>query len=248
MCRAEVVIDPRWRGRLRCIPGAMSGFDGASVAALIASLVLLTMPITSHPDDIVPLPPPRQASAVSVEEALAKRRSVREFAGAGLSLEDAAQLLWAAQGMTQATEGLRTAPSAGALYPLDVFLVAGAVATLPAGIYRYEPKRHRLVRIVARDARHELASAAHLQRWIGDAAAIVVITGLYRRTGVKYGGRAERYVHFEAGHAAENLCLQAVTLGLGTTVVGAFSDAEVKRLLNLSEEEPLLLIPIGRPR
>jgi SagB-type dehydrogenase family enzyme len=177
---------------------------------------------------------------------LASRRSVRDFADAELSLEDTAQLLWAAQGITH-SEGLRTAPSAGALYPLEVYLVAGRVATLPAGIYRYDPRRHQLAPTASGDRRRELALAALDQTWIADALAVVVIAAVFRRMGVKYGGRGERYVHIEAGHAAENVCLQAVALGLGTTVVGAFSDAEVKRLLGLGNEEPLLLIPVGKP-
>ena len=197
--------------------------------------------------DSVSLPGPRPASAVSVEEALASRRSVRDFADAGLNLGDTAQLLWAAQGITH-SEGLRTAPSAGALYPLEVYLIAGRVATLPAGIYRYDPRRHQLVPTVSGDRRRELTLAALHQSWIADAPAVVVIAAVFRRTSTKYGGRGERYVHIEAGHAAENVCLQAVALGLGTTIVGAFSDAEVKRLLGLSEEEPLLLIPVGKLR
>lgn len=213
----------------------------------MVSVALPLMPMTTSGNDIVALPPPRPTSAVSIEMALGKRRSVREFADARLSLEDAAQLLWAAQGITHA-EGLRAAPSAGALYPLDVYLVAGAVASLRAGIYKYEPNNHRLIHVVAHDKRAELASAAMGQGWIARAPAIVVITAVYRRTRVKYAGRAERYVHFEAGHVAENVCLQAVALGLGTTVVGAFADAEVKRLLDLSEAEPLLLVPVGKPR
>lgn len=205
------------------------------------------MPMTLSADDVIRLPKPRPASAVSVEEALAKRRSVREFANLGLSLEEAAQILWAAQGITH-VEGLRTAPSAGALYPLEIVIAAGAVTNLPAGIYRYQPEHHRLIRVIARDNRAELAAAALRQHWIADAAAIVVIAANYPRTTAKYGRRGERYVHIEAGQTAENVCLQAVALGLGTTVVGAFSDSEVKRLLGLSEAEPLVLIPVGKPR
>jgi SagB-type dehydrogenase family enzyme len=196
--------------------------------------------------DSISLPSPRLASMISVEQALASRRSVRDFTDAGVSLDEAAQLLWAAQGITH-SEGLRTAPSAGALYPLEIYLVAGTVASLPAGIYRYEPKLHSLVRTVSGDQRCELAFAAGHQAWIANASAVVVIATVYRRTRTKYGDRAERYVHIEAGHVAENICLQAVALGLGTTIVGAFADAEVKRLLGLGEEEPLLLIPVGRP-
>ena len=222
----------------------MSGFGRVVVAAVIASLAL--GPTAMAAGDSVSLPSPRPASAVSVEEALASRRSVRDFADAGLSLEDMAQLLWAAQGITH-SEGLRTAPSAGALYPLEVYLVAGRVATLPAGIYRYDPRRHQLAPTALGDRRPGLAAAALHQTWIADAPAVVVIAAVFRRTSVKYGERGERYVHIETGHAAENVCLQAVALGLGTTIVGAFSDAEVKRLLGLGEEEPLLLIPVGKP-
>jgi SagB-type dehydrogenase family enzyme len=119
-------------------------------------------------------------------------------------------------------------------------------ATLPARIYRYDPRRHQLAPRASGDRRPGLAAAALHQTWIADAPAVVVIAAAYRRTSSKYGERGERYVHIEAGHAAENVCLQAVALSLGTTVVGAFSDAEVKRLLGLGEKEPLLLIPVGK--
>jgi SagB-type dehydrogenase family enzyme len=215
-------------------------------AAVIASLALGPLPMTHASGERITLPAPRPASAVSVEEALVIRRSVRDFADAGVSLEETAQLLWAAQGITH-SEGLRTAPSAGALYPLEVYLVAGNVAALPAGIYRYDPRRHELARSVLGDRRPDLAAAALHQAWISDAPAVVVIAAVLQRTSAKYGDRGERYAHIEAGHAAENVCLQAVVLGLGTTIVGAFSDVEVKRLLGFSEDEPLLLIPVGKP-
>ena len=204
------------------------------------------MAMTGAADEGVSLPPARPASAVSVEEALARRRAVREFADTGLSLADVAQLVWAAQGITH-SEGRRTAPSAGALYPLEVFVIAGNVAGLPAGVYHYEPKAHRLAGTVSGDLRRGLASAALHQAWIADAPAIIVVAAVHRWTRAKYGDRAERYVPIEAGHAAQNLCLQAVALGLGTTIVGAFADAEVKRLLGFAEEEPLVLIPVGTP-
>jgi SagB-type dehydrogenase family enzyme len=214
-------------------------------AAVIASLPLALMTMTHAVDDSASLPPLRLASSVSIKEALTSRRSVRAFATAGVSLDEAAQLLWAAQGITDA-EGLRTAPSAGALSPLEIYFLAGIVASFPAGICRYEPKLHPLARTISGDQRRELTLAARHQAWIADAPAVVVIAAMYRRTRAKYGDRAERYVHIEAGHAAENICLQAVALGLGTTIVEAFADAEVKRLLGLDEEESILLIPVGR--
>jgi SagB-type dehydrogenase family enzyme len=203
------------------------------------------MTMTHAVDDSVSLPPPRLESSVSIKEALTSRRSVRAFTDAGVSLDEAAQLLWAAQEITDA-EGLRTAPSAGALSPLEIYFLPGIVASLPAGIYPHEPKLHPLARTVSGDQRRELTLAARHQAWIANAPAVVVIAAVYRQTRTKHGDRAERYVHIEARHAAETVCLQVVALGLGTTIVGASADAEVKRLLGLDEEEPSLLIPVGR--
>ena len=199
-------------------------------------------------DGVISLPAARLDGEVSVEAALARRRSLREFAAGPLELAAVSQLLWAAQGITDPA-GLRTAPSAGALYPLEVYLVAGAVAELSPGIYRYEPRRHRLVLHAPGDARRALARAALGQDWLGEAPAILALAGVYQRTARKYGERAARYVPMEVGHAAQNVYLQAVTLGLGTTMVGAFRDGEVSRALALPEEaKPLSLLPVGRPR
>ena len=194
----------------------------------------------------IALPDPIDEGGLSVEAALQKRRSIRDFARSPIALQNLAQLLWAAQGVTP-REGFRTAPSAGALYPLELYVVAGDVSSLAPGVYRYRPDQHRLLPVVSGDRRQELAAAALHQTWIADAPVVVVVTAVFGRTKTKYGGRGTRYVHIEAGHAAENLCLQAVSLGLGTTVVGAFSDDGVTRLLGLAEERPLLLIPVGHP-
>ncbi len=218
---------------------------GRLAVVVTVCVSLRCVPMSYAADDAVSLPQPKAAGSISIEETLARRRSVRAFADSTLSLEEISQLLWAAQGVTH-SDGLRTAPSAGALYPLEIYLVAGRVATLPPGIYRYTPQRHRLHRTVSGDRRSELASAALHQNWIADAPAVLVIAAVFPRTAGKYGERAERYVHIETGHAAENVCLQAVALGLGTTVVGAFSDPEVKRLLGAGEEKPLLLLPVGK--
>jgi SagB-type dehydrogenase family enzyme len=196
----------------------------------------------------VALPRPSRAGAVSVEQALALRRSVRAFAPEALPLAAVSQLLWAAQGVT-GPDGLRTAPSAGALYPLEVHLVAGAVSELRSGVYRYDPGRHRLVLESEGDARVRVARAALSQDWIAEAPAIVVLAAVHERTARKYGERAPRFVHMEVGHAAQNVCLQAVALGLGTTMVGAFRDEELAGVLGLAKhEQPLALLPIGKPR
>jgi SagB-type dehydrogenase family enzyme len=183
-----------------------------------------------------------------VEEALAERRSVRTYAGAPLSLEAVAQLLWAAQGIT-GSGGRRTAPSAGALYPLELYLAVGDVEGLAAGLYRYRPGAHELMLVKQEDVREALAEAALSQDWMQEGAIIIVITAVYERSMVKYGERGIRYTDMEAGHAAQNLYLQSEALEVGMVVVGAFHDEQVRSILALPEEEtPLYLIPTGRKR
>lgn len=191
--------------------------------------------------EAIALPAPRADSGVSVEHALRERRSVREFRPAPLTLEEIAQLLWAAQGISG--DGLRTAPSAGALFPLELYVVADA------GIRRYLPAQHALAPVAAGDRRRDLASAALGQDCIADASIVLVITAVPGRTSGKYGTRGQRYVHLEVGHAAQNVLLQATALGLAAVPVGAFDDAKVADVLALPKgEAPLYLIALGRPR
>ncbi len=193
------------------------------------------------------LPPPAWDSPLAVEAAIASRRSLRDFGPGAITLQEIGQILWAAQGITNRA-GYRTAPSAGALYPLEVSLIAGNVHSLPPGLYRHNPRAHALDPVAAGDRRAAIAEAALSQRWIADAAAILVIAAVEERTTVKYGRRGVRYVHIETGHAAQNVYLQAAALGLGTTIVGAFDDAAVTEVADLRHEEtPLCLLPIGRP-
>lgn len=197
---------------------------------------------------VVRLPEFKPDGKMSLERAMLLRRSVRDYLDEPLSLSDVAQILWAAQGITS-PRGFRTAPSAGALYPLEIALVSGRVGGLPPGVYKYKPSTHELIKLFEGDRRAELASAALGQSWVKDAPASIVISAVYARTTGRYRERGIRYVHMEAGHAAQNVCLQAVGLGLGTVVVGAFADGDVKRLLQMPEaEEPLAIIPIGRTR
>jgi SagB-type dehydrogenase family enzyme len=192
------------------------------------------------------LPAPRYDSQVSLEKSLSERRSVRSYSGQPLTIQEISQLLWAAQGITS-PEGLRTAPSAGALYPLELYAVAGNVADLPAGIYHYIPDGHQIFKVTDGDQREALASAALDQEWVKEGAVSFVFTAVYERTTGKYGDRGIRYVHMEAGHAAQNLCLQATAMGLGAVTIGAFYDEQVNELLNISgEEQPLYVIPVGR--
>jgi SagB-type dehydrogenase family enzyme len=196
--------------------------------------------------EVINLPEPRYDSDVSIEQSLLNRRSTRSYTGEPLTLQEVSQLLWAAQGFTD-PRGFRTAPSAGALYPLELYLVAGDVEGLTAGVYRYRPGIHQLVKTMEGDKRAELASAALGQSWVEEGAISIVFTAIYEVTTVKYGERGIRYVHMEAGHAAQNLCLQATALGLGIVTVGAFNDEQLAELLNLpGDRQPLYVIPVGR--
>ena len=193
-----------------------------------------------------PLTAPRHDGAISIEKALHSRRSVREFAAAPLELWQISQLAWAAQGIT-GPDLHRTAPSAGALYPLELYVATGNVNGLPTGLYKYDLRDHELGLWAQGDKRRELYEAALSQTSILQAAAVFAVSALYKRTTAKYGERGIRYVHMEAGHAAQNLLLQAVVLGLGSVLVGAFSDEKVRQVLMLNAtESPLYLIPVGK--
>lgn len=197
--------------------------------------------------EMIHLPRPRTDGPVSVERALKQRRSVRDFSAAALSLDEIGQLLWSAQGITH-PEGLRTAPSAGALYPLELTVVAGNVTGLNAGVYRYDPAEHVLTPLAAGDRRADLARAAFGQSWMQNAPALIAFGAVEARTIRKYGQRGIVYVHIEVGHAAQNVFLQAEALGLGAAVVGAFDDAAVAAVLQMpKEEKPLYLMPVGKP-
>ena len=188
-----------------------------------------------------PLPPPKTTGEVSLEETLARRRSVRAYTDQDLTWDEIGQLLWAAQGITR-DWGARTAPSAGALYPLELYVVTHD------GVYHYLPEGHQVVRTPALGLHQALWEAGLKQDAIGDAPVVFVVAAVYERTAGKYGARAERYVHMEVGHAAENLLLQAVALDLGAVVIGAFNDNQVQRALDLpGEHAPLYLIPVGYP-
>ena len=216
---------------------------GSSILCLVLWFTQgVVMALTS---DHIALPAPAITGNHSLEALLQQRRSVREYPDVALSLADIGQLLWAAQGITH-SGGYRTAPSAGALYPLELYVVVGHVHGLANGIYHYHPKGHYLEKTTAGDEREALAEAALSQSSVEQAAAVIVFTAVYARTEKKYGKRAQRYVQIEVGHAAENLFLQAESLGLATVVVGAFDDHEIARVLRTpADQEPVLLMPIG---
>ena len=194
----------------------------------------------------IKLPRPKYTSDTSIEKAMLKRDSVREYTGENLTIQEISQLLWAAQGITTLT-GSRTAPSAGALYPLEVYLVVGDVEGLAKGIYQYKPHWHGLIKTLDGDIRDDLAHAALEQESVKLGAIDIVIAAVYERTTQKYGERGIGYTYMEAGHAAQNVYLQAEALELGTVVVGAFIDDRVKDVVGLKEEEtPLYILPVGK--
>jgi SagB-type dehydrogenase family enzyme len=200
------------------------------------------------------LPSPKTADSVSVEEALTKRRSYRHFQKRELSAEQLSQILWAAYGITKPVPdrpllrgGLRTAPSAGALYPFEMYVVVGNVTGIEPGLYKYLSQEHKLVRAIDKDIREALSAAALGQMMVRDAPVTVVYCAVFSRMTQKYGERGrERYVCMDLGHSAQNIYLQAEALHLGTCGVGAFKDSSVSALLQLpTEEEPLYLMPVG---
>jgi SagB-type dehydrogenase family enzyme len=193
-------------------------------------------------DKVIQLPEPAADGGMSVEAALAKRESVRHFTSKPLNLSQISQALWAAQGITRNWGG-RTAPSAGALYPLELYLA------LLDGFYHYIPHNHQLMHISDGNFIEDLAEVALGQQCIRESSTVVVIAAVYKRIEQKYGQRGERYVKVEAGHAAQNILLQAVSQGIGAVPVGAFHDEDVRKVLSLpSDHEPLYLIPLGNAR
>lgn len=192
-------------------------------------------------DNVILLPAP-DFTNVSIEECMARRRSIRGYKDKELSLQQISNILWAAQGITEQRNEFRTVPSAGATFPLEVFVAK------KDGLYRYVPTSHALKQEAAKDIRKDIAEVALGQGFISDAGLVVVITALFERTARRYGGRAARYVHMEAGHCAQNIHLEAVALGLGSVPVGAFRDDDLAKLLKLKDEEPLYIIPVGVPK
>ena len=196
-------------------------------------------PENAEYEEVIYLPEPKTVGEMSLEETIKKRRSVRSFDDKELNLEQISQILWAAQGITD-EKGYRSAPSAGALYPLEVYVVK------KDGVFHYIPEEHKMEIILEGDIRKKLKEICLGQQWVEDAPVDIIITGVYKRTTIKYGDRGIRYVYLEAGTACQNILLQAVSLGLGAVPVGAFRDNQIQEILNLSKDEtPLFVIPIG---
>ncbi len=196
------------------------------------------------------LPSPSEKGEISLEEAISRRRSIRDFTSEPVSQSQLSQILWAAQGINDIRWKYRTAPSAGATYPLEILVVCGqnGIEGIDDGIYHYNIAHHSLTLHRQGDVRTNLARAALNQEFIYEAPLDIVICALYQRTTLGYGSRGERYVHMEVGHAGQNIYLQAAALGLATVAIGAFSDEQVREVLQLDRQyKPLYIMPVGRP-
>ena len=197
--------------------------------------------------ELIELPSPIYSSNTSIEESLHKRRSIRDYSEKPPTISEISQILWAAQGITEKSYGLRTAPSAGALYPLEIYIAVSNVSDLIPGLYKYNPRKHTLNKISEGDKRADISDAALKQDAIKNSSAIILITAVYERTAVKYGNRAERYTHIEVGAAGQNIYLQSVSLNIGTVMIGAFKDKDLKNVLSLPQNEnPLIIMPLGK--
>ncbi len=194
------------------------------------------------------LPQPKTEGTISVEQVVAQRRTVRAYSSQAIAQDQLSQLLWSAQGITGSSGYKRAAPSAGALYPMDVYAVVGrdGVARMEAGVYHYEPKGHRLTPITGQDLRNQVARASLSQMWMAQAPINLVISAEYSRATGKYGRRGVRYALIEAGHIGQNLFLQAEALGLKAGIVGAYHDEQLIEIMKIPRShEPLLIMPIG---
>jgi protease I len=214
---------------------------------IIVSVGLVATGFCQRPDRpvtlrIVQLPQPKLSGPMSLEDALAKRRSIRTFSPMGLTYDQLGQLAWAAQGITDSKTGFRTAPSAGAIYPIKLYFAT------EQGLFVYNPADHTLVQTVDKDIRAELSKAAMGQAAVAQAGCSIIITGSINDVAARYGQKARTYIILEAGHIAQNILLQAVTLELGAVPIGAFDTNPVRRLCHLTSElEPFYIISVGHP-
>lgn len=200
---------------------------------------------TSLDGTTISLPSPTFDSKVTVEQAIKARRSIRSFSNVPLTLNQVSNILWAAQGITDPATGHRAAPSAMAVYPLEVYLVAGNVSGLPAGVYHYVPRGHKLVLVTSGDQRANISG----QGAVNEAPATIAITAVYDRFKGRSTDKAQLWAALETGHVAENVCLEAVALGLSTVPVGGLDEAQMTKALHLSKDyTPLYLLPVGTKR
>jgi len=222
---------------------------------LLAFLLFISLTIPPQPQyktypsaQKIPLPPPNY-TGIPLENAIAERRSIREFGSGEITLAELSQLLFSAQGITNKEKGFRAAPSAGALYPIELYIVASRVENLRNGIYHYNVKEHSLELLKEGDFREELYNASH-QQPVKDAAVVFIFTAVFERTKAKYGERGGRYIYIEAGHISQNILLEATSLNLASLPIGAFSDEELNSILEIDgkTESAIYLNLVGRKK
>ena len=264
---AEDSSEPGKRSLTRRTVAKVSGLAAASMAALLGLVTdafdveVSAERASSEDDEQIPpsrktisLPRPRTVEGdVHVAKAIADRRSRRNYTDEPITQAEIGQLLWAAQGITERHVGrvdFRAAPSAGATYPLDVYVVSDSpgIRGMQPGVYHYRPQDHELARVETGSFGAEMQEIAIDQRWVGDAALNIVITAVDERTTQRYGDRGRRrYVPMEAGHAGQNIYLQAEALDLSTVAIGAFRDGDLRSLLQVEEDHrPLYIYPVGK--
>ncbi|VVB72762.1 Nitroreductase family protein [uncultured archaeon] len=220
----------------------------ASIAIIIMAAMAVSVSSKQEESDMVSLPQPRTDGGISVEKALFERRSIRSFKNESLTLDEVSQLLWAAQGVTD-DKGHRTSPSAMASYPLEVYLLAGNVTGLSAGVYHYSPHGHNLTVISLGNKIDELFSSSLRGKkdWRALSPAVIIITGVFERINKVPGQDLSRFVYVETGTAAENLLLEVVSLGLGATYTAGFDENRTRECLGLARgEDPIAVLPVGR--
>ena len=195
---------------------------------------------------IINLPEPKTKGYLSIEEVLLKRRSVREYLPESLSLAEISQLLWSAYGITS-EEGFRTAPSAGGLFPLNIYLAAVNVRELDQGLYRFDAINHSLEPMKSGEYSGQLTAGTFFQDYIASAAAVLIISADYTGPHEKYGDQGPKFTCMDLGHLGQNVHLQAVSLDIGTVAVAAVRPGEIEKILKLKEgEEVLYLMPLGK--
>jgi SagB-type dehydrogenase family enzyme len=196
----------------------------------------------------VPLSRDFEVGGVPVELAISSRRSERRFTGKVMSAVELSHILYYACGITDRRDGFRAAPSAGATYPIEVYPIINNIEDFTTGVYRYAIVDHQLEIVHEGDFRRDIIRAAIGQSYLGEANAILVLSAVFFRTQRQYGERSDRYILLEAGHIAQNACLIATSMGLGSCVVGAFDDAAFNRLIGADgrNESVLYLIAVGK--
>ncbi len=213
-------------------------------------IIILFKQLNSKSGDYIKLAKPVTSGKITLEEAINSMRSIRRYSEVKLTMEDVSQLLWAAGGekVDTVTSASRTYPSAGAVYPLEFYLVAGNVEGIVPGLYHYISDNHTLNLVCKGDIREKIAVVANGQSMIKNSPAAIIITADYERVSSRYGSNGKKYVHMDSGHAGQNIYLMAAARKIGTVAIGAFRSSDVKKIMNLPDNEiPVYIFPVGYP-